>query len=1043
MRYSATSVIPLTSEIPSKSAPSPTSVKQQSRIVSTIGLDVLHLAINKRNSSAETFSDPAKTKTFNGGSALKLLPSMTVTAVPENSRENTQPVLSSYKTWTPSSTLSSAGSNQDGSFIYHKYKNWKLDETITTSSEIVYLNPTPRGDKIVPDYYNTNNPPIYIKDNSSVYVENKSSITVEKESTFNIKEELTTKTPTHIKDKDEKLSVKKDKIEEKIPITDKQEPAEPPQCPSWKSCKGRCGFQRQFGDKWSCFCDPDCDFFEDCCADFDVHCNVTSMLEEQVESEFEQRWICSTLYQDDMPIWVIGQCQPDWDDVDVLRRCTEKNTNNTISELIPVFDQYNNTFRNRYCAICNNVTEFSQWEFEVYCDVIPPAGYTEAQWVAFLDIFCSKDSFNLIQTWGKRYCVDVHSDCNYWNDDEAVEGCLYGLTGLITELSNFEHYRNWDCFLCNFVDYHILPYVGCGPRTTITKHPIVDGGSISYSSIFRASSLPNPQCPQHQIFDETFGECKALLARDSFNFGEVLKRYAVILEYKEHSENCDISSSTGSDSANLITRLKDVFQKVLGINLMERDSKIIDINIQPLGNFSYRSMFELLENAKENELVESNIGAELKIKNLAFHSRVRNFTGSRRFCRYSLSRSIVHEMLCAENETFSLNEVEIYQNKSAFIKKTGQLYSAQEYLLFKNEKRLALCKDYWPGNCSYYIEVKNKSDWSIFENGSVHMTKASWLHYGQYTIVDGVLRFCSALAPQKALVETDILSYATTVCLSVSIIGLAVLLIVYSIFPALRNLPGKNLMLFSSILGFSQLLWLLQQYIASLSSTFCVITSFALEYFLLASFSCSTSIAFHSLLTFLNIAKGKLTQSSGKFLYYALYSLGCPLLVVLTCWIQYYYNILTIVHYQYICWFKHDLSIYTAFYIPAFTMLLPNFALLSKTMIFLRGCTNERRKQAEKTGTPTKMQIGIYLRMSTIMGATWLFGVFILIFPDVVVFEYLFVFINGLQGFYIAFAFLFTDNVKKMIARGKDRGGTSTRKTTYSRSTYSTTTSTM
>ncbi|CAB4036929.1 Hypothetical predicted protein, partial [Paramuricea clavata] len=383
-----------------------------------------------------------------------------------------------------------------------------------------------------------------------------------------------------------------------------------------------------------------------------------------------------------------------------------------------------------------------------------------------------RDSFSLTQTWGKRYCVDdVHSDCSIWDDDEAVEGCLFGLTGLITVRSNsIDHYRNWDCLLCNYFDDHFLSFTECGPSAPIVHEPLVPEGPISYSSIFRASSLPLPQskCQQYQIYDETFAECKPLLARNKINFGEVLKKYAVILEYKEHSNSCGISLFTGLESANSTTRLKDVSQKLLEINLMERDSKVLGINIQPLGNFSYRVIFELLENSEENELVESNIGHELKIQNLAFHSHIRNLTRSNGLCKYSLNRSIVREMLCAKNETFSLNEVEIYGNKSLFINKTGQLYSAQEYLLFKNEKRLALCKDYWPGNCSFYIEVNNESDWSIFENGSVHtdVTKVSWLHYGEYTIVDGVLRFCSryprAVLSSKTSIHETILSHATT-----------------------------------------------------------------------------------------------------------------------------------------------------------------------------------------------------------------------------------------------------------------------------------------
>ncbi|CAB4030889.1 Hypothetical predicted protein, partial [Paramuricea clavata] len=142
-------------------------------------------------------------------------------------------------------------------------------------------------------------------------------------------------------------------------------------------------------------------------------------------------------------------------------------------------------------------------------------------------------------------------------------------------------------------------------------------------------------------------------------------------------------------------------------------------------------MFELLENPKESELTNNNIDQELKFQSLTFHSRSRKFT--RGLCKYSLNSRIVREMVCGENKTFSMNEMEMLANKSVFINKTGQLDSFKEYLVLKNGKRLTVCKDYWPGNCSYsYIEVKNESDWSIFENGSVytHVNNKVWLNYG-------------------------------------------------------------------------------------------------------------------------------------------------------------------------------------------------------------------------------------------------------------------------------------------------------------------------
>jgi hypothetical protein len=205
-------------------------------------------------------------------------------------------------------------------------------------------------------------------------------------------------------------------------------------------------------------------------------------------------------------------------------------------------------------------------------------------------------------------------------------------------------------------------------------------------------------------------------------------------------------------------------------------------------------------------------------------------------------------------------------------------------------------------------------------------------------------------------------------------------------------------MLFSATLACAQLLWLVQKYISLLSSSACVAIVFALQYILLASLSSTTSIAFHSFLTFYNISKGKLARSNSakSFVYYALYSFGIPLYFLLTCLLLYYNNLITITEkYPGNCWFTQDISAYISFSIPGLTMLLANFILLSRTMFILRECTNERRNLAEKDDAPTRIQIGIYLRMSTIMGSSWLFALLVIAFPRIMAFHYLFVFATG------------------------------------------------
>ena len=75
---------------------------------------------------------------------------------------------------------------------------------------------------------------------------------------------------------------------------------------------------------------------------------------------------------------------------------------------------------------------------------------------------------------------------------------------------------------------------------------------------------------------------------------------------------------------------------------------------------------------------------------------------------------------------------------------------------------------------------------------------------------------------------------------------------------------------------------------------------------------------------------------------------------------------------------------------------------------------------AENNGGPNRTHVWIYLRMSVMMGLTWFLGVFVILFPKNLFVLYLFNIMHGLQGFYLAVAFLFTDNIKKIIFKNRE-----------------------
>ena len=281
----------------------------------------------------------------------------------------------------------------------------------------------------------------------------------------------------------------------------------------------------------------------------------------------------------------------------------------------------------------------------------------------------------------------------------------------------------------------------------------------------------------------------------------------------------------------------------------------------------------------------------------------------------------------------------------------------------------------------------------------------------------------SSLASPDSI-HNIILSYGTTGSFSVSITSLTILVVVYSMFSPLRNLPDKNLMLFSAILALAQTSWLVQNEIASEWPGLCPAINVVMQFLFLTLFSCSLSISLHSFLTFNALSKGKLRKRSngGLFLKYSILALGLPFFFVMGCLILDTNNVV-LFHYgksDNHCWFSSTSALYIGFWCPAFFLLLCNVALFFATFKVIRKCTKASQKLAEQSGGANRKHFGIYVRMSTLVGFTWLAAVFNIFCPHVIAFQYIFVFVNGFQGLYLAIAFLSTANVKKIVLGRKE-----------------------
>ena len=84
---------------------------------------------------------------------------------------------------------------------------------------------------------------------------------------------------------------------------------------------------------------------------------------------------------------------------------------------------------------------------------------------------------------------------------------------------------------------------------------------------------------------------------------------------------------------------------------------------------------------------------------------------------------------------------------------------------------------------------------------------------------------------------------------------------------------------------------------------------------------------------------------------------------------------------------------------------------------------------AKASISSARVSILIYVKMSTVMGFTWLFGLFSAIFPDLTPLRYIFELLVPLQGFFIFVAFICKKRIFELykgLSQGKKRKGNST-----------------
>ncbi|XP_028394242.1 G-protein coupled receptor Mth2-like [Dendronephthya gigantea] len=137
------------------------------------------------------------------------------------------------------------------------------------------------------------------------------------------------------------------------------------------------------------------------------------------------------------------------------------------------------------------------------------------------------------------------------------------------------------------------------------------------------------------------------------------------------------------------------------------------------------------------------------------------------------------------------------------------------------------------------------------------------------------------------------------------------------------------------------------------------------------------------------------------------------------------------------CWIGQRLSLILFFYVPVAIMLVFNAVSLVWTIFSIRNVTKITKDVQKSVKSDTRgKNVKIYVKLSTVMGVTWLLG-FGAAHNTIV--AYLYVIVNSLQGVFIFVAFVLNKRTMNMWRNNSGHCHSTRRQTKLSKESYAST----
>ena len=245
---------------------------------------------------------------------------------------------------------------------------------------------------------------------------------------------------------------------------------------------------------------------------------------------------------------------------------------------------------------------------------------------------------------------------------------------------------------------------------------------------------------------------------------------------------------------------------------------------------------------------------------------------------------------------------------------------------------------------------------------------------------------------------------------TLSMVCIVLTMITYCMFEQIRTRAGKCVMNLCVALFFAQLSFHVSDTFVSYHEA-CAAMAVLQHYFWLVAFLWMNVLAFDISCTFADLKPSNVDSDSARLRLFALYAWGLPAVLVAVCLVL---DLSSSLPFSYgsstMCWIAGPRAVVYYFATPLALIITANAVLFVRTIVGLRRALTI----ADKARQPLQQRktFVIYVRLTSLMGFTWLFG-FLANIDGLSFLWYLFILCNTCQGVFIGLSFALTPTVRR------------------------------